>query len=324
MEVGTDSAPGGWVGYLTAKRAVDDRALNRQVLDAFRAHVPAGEAGRPVRVLEIGAGNATMAARVAEWKLLRHADYLAIDADAGAVVDGWRSLPARARAAGLTCSEPSDRGAGGRTLEIRGEQCELAVRLVHADVLDFDPARAGAGEPGFDLVIANAFLDMVDVPALLPRLWSWMAPRSHFWFTINFDGETIFMPEVDPEFDERLVALYHRTMDERVVGGRPSGDSRTGRHLFGHLAASGADILAAGASDWVVHPVGGRYPGDEAAFLHPIIEMIEGALRGHPDLDGERLRAWVETRRRQIDEARLTYIAHQIDFFGRPPVTRAS
>ena len=101
-------------------------------------------------------------------------------------------------------------------------------------------------------------------------------------------------------------------MDERVIDGRPSGDSRCGRHLFEHLPASGAEILAAGASDWVVHPVAGRYPGDEAAFLHPIIDWIETALRDHPELDGQELKGWVEARRRHIDDARLTYIAHQI------------
>jgi SAM-dependent methyltransferase len=316
MEVARDSAPSALVRYLTAKRAVDDRALNRHVVDALRAHVPAGAPGRPVRVLEVGAGNGTMAARVAEWQLFRHADYVAVDGDAGAVADGWRSLAAWARGRGLDCAE---RGTGAeRALRIGGPGGdEIAIRLVHADVLEFDPGAR------FDLLIANAFLDLVDIPAILPRLWRWVRPGGHFWFTINFDGETIFIPEEEPELERRILALYHRTMDERVVGGRRSGDSRSGRHLFGHLTDSGAEILAAGSSDWVVHPVGGRYPGEEAAFLHPIIDMVHEALRGRPvlegDLDGERLAAWVETRRRQIDQGRLTYIAHQIDFFGRAP-----
>jgi SAM-dependent methyltransferase len=310
MEVEQDPAST-FARYLTAKRAVDDRSLNQHVLGVLRAQVPPGDANRPVRVLELGAGNGTMVARALEWRLFRHAEYVAVDGDADVVADGWRSLPAWARARGLSCTEEA-----GRALHIAGEG-SFAVRLVHADLFDFEP-----GERRFDLLIANALLDMVDVPTALPRLWRHLAPRAHFWFTINFDGETIFMPEIDAELERRIIALYHRSMDERVIDGRPSGDSRCGRHLFEHLTASGAEILAAGASDWVVHPVAGRYPGDEAAFLHPIIDWIEGALRDHPELGENELKGWVEARRRHIDEARLTYVAHQIDFFGRAPASR--
>jgi SAM-dependent methyltransferase len=309
MEVGRAPDSSAFVRYLTAKRAVDDRSLNRHVIDALRAHVPAGEPGRPLRVLEIGAGNGTMAARAIEWELVRHADYVAVDGDAAAVDDGWRWLPGWAQSRGLGCS-PDGSGA----LRVRGDGRDVAIRLVHADVFDFD-----SGEPRCDLLIANAFLDMVEVPAILPRLWSWVRPGGHFWFTINFDGETIFVPDEEPELERRIMALYHRSMDERVVGGRPSGDSRTGRHLFTHLTGSGAEIIAAGSSDWVVHPIGGAYPGEEALFLSTILDFVEGTLGGHPELDRAHLRAWTEARRRQIAEARLTYIAHQIDFFGRVP-----
>ena len=51
-----------------------------------------------------------------------------------------------------------------------------------------------------------------------------------------------------------------------MTDGQPSGDSRTGRRLFHALRACGAEVLAAGSSDWVVHPVGGAYLHDEAYF----------------------------------------------------------
>lgn len=312
MEVGKAPDSNAFIRYLTAKRAVDDRALNRHVIDALRAQVSPGEPGRPLRVLEIGAGNGTMAARAIEWELVRHAEYVAIDGDGDAVSDGWRWLPEWAQARGFGCW--SDGQGPRRSLRVRGDGREVAIRLVHADVFDFDP-----GERLCDLLIANAFLDMVDVPAILPRLWRWVRPGGHFWFTINFDGETIFVPEEQPELERRIMALYHRSMDERVVNGRPSGDSRTGRHLFSHLTASGAEILAAGSSDWVVHPVGGGYRGEEALFLHTILDFVEGTLGSHPELDRAQLRGWARARRNQIDDARLTYIAHQIDFFGRVP-----
>ncbi len=65
-----------------------------------------------------------------------------------------------------------------------------------------------------------------------------------------------------PVLDQKIEDLYHASMDERMTNGVKSGDSRTGRHLFGHLRTAGVDVLAAGASDWVVHAgVDGRYPG---------------------------------------------------------------
>src|SRR6185436_2625239 len=94
---------------------------------------------------------------------------------------------------------------------------------------------------------------------------------------------TIFEP-AHPA-DEAFMRLFHRSMDERVRYGRPAGESRTGRHLFAHLRAAGADILAAGASDWVVHGGPQGYPADEAEFLRLIVETVEQALRSYPEAD---------------------------------------
>jgi hypothetical protein len=111
--------------------------------------------------------------------------------------------------------------------------------------------------------------------------------------------------------------LYHRTMDERLVDGRPSGDSRSGRRLFTHLADAGAQILAAGASDWVVFAGQSGYPADEAYFLHFILDTLHQALHAHPNLDPARFAAWLAARHAQVERGELVYIAHQIDFVGR-------
>ncbi|HWM86284.1 MAG TPA: class I SAM-dependent methyltransferase [Kofleriaceae bacterium] len=297
--------------YLSAKRSVDDRALNRVVVEALRAHVVPGPPGRPLRILELGAGNATMVARLVEWGLVSRADYIGLDADPAAVADGTASIARWARARGLDATAES---AG--VARVRGADLDLSVRMVHGDLLRFEPD----GE--LDLVIANQFLDLVDVAALLPRLWRWLRPDGAFWFTNNYDGETILEPALAPELEARIFQLYNRSMDERIIDGRPSGDSRCGRHLFGHLAAAGAEIVAAGSSDSVVHPSGGRYPGDEAVFLHHILDTIDVELRGHPDLDPVGFAAWLDQRHRQVDRAALFYVAHQLDFFGRVPGAR--
>ncbi|HET7142739.1 MAG TPA: hypothetical protein VFI68_01860, partial [Anaerolineales bacterium] len=107
--------------------------------------------------------------------------------------------------------------------------------------------------------------------------------------------------------------LYHASMDARTTGG----DSRAGRHLFGHLRKAGAEVLAAGASDWVVHSVNGKYPADEAYFLHFILHFFEESLMGHEQLDGIEFADWIKERRSQIDRGELVYIAHQMDFLAK-------
>ncbi len=108
-------------------------------------------------------------------------------------------------------------------------------------------------------------------------------------------------------------------MDERLTNGHPSGDSHTGRHLFAHLKNAGAEILAAGSSDWVVFPGLNGYPGDEAYFLHHILHFFEQSLSNHPELDAEQLTDWLIMRHEQVARGELIYLAHQLDFVGRVP-----
>jgi len=149
------------------------------------------------------------------------------------------------------------------------------------------------------------------MPESMPRL---LALTNHLaWLTINFDGVTSLEPTIDPALDERIERLYHATMDSRATGG----DSRAGRHLFSHLQKAGADVLAAGASDWVVHSVSGKYLEDEAYFLNFILHFFEESLTGHAELDAAAFANWIQKRRAQIERGELVYIAHQIDFLAR-------
>jgi hypothetical protein len=105
-------------------------------------------------------------------------------------------------------------------------------------------------------------------------------------------------------------------MDERMTAGKPSGDSRTGRRLFAQLRGAGAQLHAAGSSDWVVFAGENGYPADEAFFLHFIIDTIGGALQGQPELDPARFNRWIAARHAQIEQGELVYITHQLDFAG--------
>lgn len=302
--------------YLAAKRAIDDRALNRCVWGSLVNALPPVSSGEPFRILEVGAGIGTMVERAWEWGLLQgEVVYTALDADPASVAEARRRLPRWAAGRGIAVTGGED-----GPLLFRDGTRQVTVRLKAADFFDF--ATRDRDQPVWDLIIAHAFLDLVDIPSTLPLLFGLLRPAGLFYFTLNFDGLTIFEPALDPFLDAQIEALYHETMDRRVVDGRPSGDSRSGRRLFGHLAAAGAHILDAGSSDWVVFPRAGGYAADEAYFLHFIVHTIHSALTDHPALDPERFSAWIEQRHAQIERGELAYIAHQLDFVGRGPARR--
>lgn len=299
--------------YLAAKKTVDDRALNKSVLQSLIEVIGPASEDENFSILEIGAGIGTMIERVLEWGIVFAGEYTALDAEPSNVAEAETRLPTWAERQGYRVHRISP-----RDIQITRDAQRLRVLLEVGDVFDF--MRRVQGQRRWDLLIANAFLDLVDVPTSLPKLFSLIRPGGMFYFTIVFDGGTFFEPTIDYELDGRIETLYHRTMDTRIINGNPSGDSRTGRHFFAAARCAGAEIIDAGASDWVVFPGSHGYAGDEAYFLHFIVETVGEALRDHPELDPQALERWLEERHKQIDRAQLVYVAHQLDFLGRIPM----
>jgi SAM-dependent methyltransferase len=294
--------------YLSAKKSIDDRSLHPRVWDRLISSLPESQR---LRVLELGMGIGTMLERLVACGGMSFAEYTGIDAVEENVLEARRRLPSWANSLGYSVEE---RPAEGHVAIRRGD---LAIT---ADFQAVDLAAFLAHESdrrAWDLLLANAFLDLVDVPSTVPSLLSLLAPGGLFHFSINFDGLTSFQPELEPDLDREIERLYHGTMDRRIVDGRRSGESRTGRHLFAHLTRAGASILDIGASDWVVFPRGGTYREEEEYFLRFILSTIHSALRGHPELDAGRLEAWIAARRQQIDRGELFYLAHQLDYLGQ-------
>lgn len=297
--------------YLNAKRTVDDRALNRLVLEALEGKAKKIQAKSRMRVLEIGMGTASMLQRLVEWGMFRNVDYVGIDSSVENVAAARKGIGEWANRWGLSMAE--DQG----IIQLAGLGCDLTVQLDGIDLFDF--LGELKLEDGYDLLIANAFLDLIDASRVLPRLASQLKPGGLAYFSINFDGVSIFEPVIDAELDALILGLYHRSMDERRVAGHLSGSSQTGRRLFHWLAEAGYEILSAGPSDWIIYPSAHAYPADEAYFLHHILHFIEQTLSGHPQLNSGKLSEWIQTRRGQIDGGKLVFIAHQVDFLAKAP-----
>lgn len=295
--------------YLAAKKQVDDRALNQNVWRALAEEVSALHLDRHVRVLEVGAGIGTMVERVVDRGLLRAGEYTLVEKDLGNLAEVVPRLGQWSRARGFTLHWQDSRN--GR-LEMPAGALKLA--LAPADVYDFVARTENSGR--WDLLIAHAFMDLVDMALILPGLCTLLAPAGLLYLSLNYDGETIFLPPLPG--DPLVLALYNRSMDQRSPHGRPPSEHcKTGRRLFLELARAGASLIAAGSSDWLVFPKDGNYSEDEKFFLQCIVHTIARELRNHPALPCGDLDKWVAGRLAQIEAGELIYSAKQFDFLAR-------
>ena len=279
----------GRLRYLEAKRTVDERALNESVRRRLLAAVPPDP-----RVFEAGCGTGATVPRLLDWGV-RPGSYVGVDTDE-AVLECARELrPAELRRRGHGAVDtPRGFRLAGRPFEFRSDD---AVRFVEEQA---DPV---------DLLVAGAFMDLVPLANAVPAFEGVLDDGGLAYFPITFDGATVFQP--DHPADEAVTSAYHEFID--ATDGR---DVRAGRHLAVRLQAGEGNLLAMGASDWVVRARDGSYPADERHFLATILEFVERAL-GTVDVDGGD--EWLATRRDQLAGGELIYVAHQYDLLYRAP-----
>lgn len=335
--------------YLAAKRTVDDRAVNERVLRRLAGEL---EGRDRVRVLNLGAGIGGVVERLVERDVFPERCEIScalVDVREENVAAARERLPAWARSEGYSVTEhtdtvtesidgPDSAGVMERDSGFRIEDGKRTIDI-EAHVADaFEAVERGE----WDLLVGQAFLDLFDLDETLPRLLSALGPGGLCYFPITFDGGTIFEPRVDLLPSHRLQRAFHAHID------RGGGDSRAGRHLLTRLPQEDVAIVAAGSSDWVIHPRspgvpasadtdahaagsdGDAYPADEATFLRFIVDTIADALTegardaedradDEPTIAPEVLREWRERRHAHLDSGALVYIAHQLDVLGRVP-----
>jgi hypothetical protein len=296
---------GSFQRYLRAKRSVDDRSLDRRLLDRLQDWLTArASRSGPVSVLEVGAGVGTMVERLWEWDVFpaTSVEYTAVDVDEANV----RAIPDQLGA--WASGRDVDASVGDGRVELAGQDRTVTVEAAAAEASTFV---ADAGRQ-FDLLVGMAFLDLVSLEQV-PTLLSALTPGGCWYFPITFDGGTRFVP-AHPA-DDAVERHYHRHMDAKA-----GGDSHAGSHALDRLLSTGgATVEAVAGSDWIVYPADGSYPGDEAYFLRYVLDTVETALGelDHSGLADDTLADWLATRRKQVETAELTYLTHQLDLLGR-------
>lgn len=294
--------------YLASKKAVDDGSLNRKVLDALDEKLEEREFDESIRILEVGAGIGSMLKRLIQWDLLpSESSYTAVEIDEKKVETAEMRLKELAEDYGFSICRNEDK------IILDNSEKTLTIQFKNADAFEFIQSKSER----YDILIAHAFLDLVDLEKALPRLLSTLRSDGLFYFPITFDGVTIFRPEIDPSLEAKVERVYHESMDRRDETGLMGGNSRTGRLLLDQLASMNAEIISAGSSDWVVYPGEDGYSGDVPYFLHHIINLVKNSVEASDQISSEKLKRWAEIRHRQIENGELIYIAHQLDLLGK-------
>ena len=316
--------------YLEAKRTVDDRALHRPTLDSLRRALT-GDSG-PIRIVEAGCGTGSMLRRLLAWDVLPDTVvYHGFDLDPAVVDSATTELLTWGEAAGytvdrVTATEEFETTAG----EVGGATIALSANdgtTVRATFAVGDAVERGRQlDATYDLLVGCAVFDLLDLEDALEPLAS-LVPGGLVYAPITFDGETFFRsvatdgdaPVVRRERERAVIAAYHETMDAPT---RPGG-SRAGRELLEAVPAAGCRVRAAGAAGWLVTP---PYPGDEAYFLHHLIDGIESAVvdaqrttGGTTQLAREAVQTWADRRHRAVSAETLVYGAHNLDVLAAVP-----
>ena len=312
--------------YLEAKRTVDARALNRRVSATLHDRLEDLAVGP--QILEIGVGTGPTIKRALEWPLLGHVRYTAVETDPDLVETAVENLAESARQGGLSAERSgrslrieatTEAGGGDGTGDIGAGQ-EPSWDSFTVEFLPEDGfAILDRSDGEFDLVVGQAFVDLTDVETAVDSVFQALRPGGLAYFPITFDGTTAFEPTVDPDLDERIERRYHRRMDTTEKAGGHTGDSRAGRHLLVAIPEAGGRVLAAGGSDWIVRPTEDGYVGDEAYFLHHLVETVRSALVDDGVIGSDRLNEWARRRHEQIDAEELIYLTHQLDVLASCP-----
>lgn len=296
--------------YLAAKEYVDNRSINQHVWQRFLEELDSlDDKDTPVRILELGAGIGATLKRVVSSSSISDLDYTLVDIEEDNVRYFKDHLATWIESLGF------QKEAGGSDCWINLDGRRVKIRVVLDDINEFGKPESRL--QSWDILIAQAFLDLFDLRSFVPFLFNLLKANALFYFPINFDGITSFSPTIDRDTDDVIEAIYHTSMDARSAVPARKGRSQSGRYLLDVLMQNNAELLAAGSSDWLIHPISKTYHPDERFFLEQILWFFEQELRKSNAIDKSLASVWLHQRRKQLAEGGLVFLAHQIDVLGR-------
>ena len=285
-----------FTSYLEAKFAVDSASLNTGLYRRFRECL---ERTPEPRILDLGTGTGAMLRRITDFDLSGRVRLVGVDQEEGNLAAAGGLLREILRKRGYRLRPIREDSRTGRfhagPIHAEKQGCELEVDLLAGDILD---ERTTGSLEAFDCITAHAFMDLMPLGPAVAVIRSLLRDGGIFYPTLNYDGQTVLLPEYEhPGFERRVLRIYDRSMERRRLGGRKTGGALSGRRLYRALQDGGFAILGMGSSDWNVFPYGGGYSARERIFLTAILSMIAGEARQYRTAAGKSggtaLRTWL-------------------------------
>ena len=314
------ATPAARAAYLAAKAPVDARSRSGTLAAALAARVGglaarAADGGAKLRVVDVGAGCLSMLGAVAAACAAAgvvSAEYVAVDGDGALLLAGAAGLAGFVERPAPP-PPPLSRNVNLRSGAVRVRGVDFDVTLVQADALDFDAS------PAFDLVVANAFADLVFPETLAGALCRLGRPGAVAYLPITFAGATRFAPPLGA-FDEHAFAAYHDHL--RLVEKQHVDVDRLVAVLEQHAMA-----VEAAPSDWAV-AVGSGAPDADRAFARYMADFLGAgaAPRFFGTDDAAAAVAWARGVQAAVDgaETRTLRVSNAdllVTFPEAPPVT---
>jgi SAM-dependent methyltransferase len=298
--------------FLEAKAPIDAAGLDPGLSARFRRSL---EAERTRRLLDVGTGTGAALRRFLAFALAGDLELVGLDSDAQSLGLARRCTGEQLRAQGFRLRERAQEE--GWLLEADSAVRRVRVRLVRGDLLAPGTA-ALLGEGSFGCLTAHAVLDLLPLARALRAMRALLAPGGLLYATLNYDGFTVLRPEdLDPDFEQALLAAYNASMESRRVDGEPTGGAFCGRRLAAELQRGGFRVLGEGRSDWDVRPAPDRHSPEAAVFLEALLGMVAGEGLRAAGLDAGRLEAWWRRRNADLQAGRLGLAARNLDFLAR-------
>lgn len=113
-------------------------------------------------------------------------------------------------------------------MDIQFNDLKIVTFCIYTKLLATDQR----GIKGTENHAKKLIIDLVDIPPLLSQLLPLKRSDPLFNLSLIFNCHTFLLPPNDPSRDSQIMDLYHQNVEERASN---TGDSQTGRHLYGHF-----------------------------------------------------------------------------------------
>jgi len=302
------------------KPVLDRKAYNPEVTSELAVQL---QGKGHLNILDCCAGTGQDIIRMVEEELIYDATISAFDIREELVEEMQSTLENYGNKSGLTVI--SEFGPSPEfNFRLQGFNRDITVHGFVENLYDL------SGDEEFDLIMGQAAVEHTNQDLSLPLIVSKLKPRGLLYLPLNYDSWFNFSPSENPELDTRVLALFNDLLDNQMfegLDGKPlrCGDAYCGRNLPHRFKQHGLEVLAYGASDWVITPF--QQSEEEISFMTYVLEGLdqtfseEGGmadiLRRRNGLSRLAINNWYQEKKRHLQDRSIGFTAVQKDILGR-------